>query len=77
MSNPTEDLVNIRDAAHRITQASHRYCGTNSLRIAAKRIGALKRDDAGRIAIPSGVVDAMARNFASLGYLTPREVSVA
>jgi hypothetical protein len=62
----------IRDAALEITQASGRYCGTDATRKAAKRIGALALDEAGRSVIPRAIVKAMARNYATMGYLIPR-----
>ena len=67
----TEDMI-IRDAAMLITQRSNRYCGPNSVRTAAKRIGVLKLDDRGMSVVPRPVVEKMAKNFAQAGVLISR-----
>ena len=64
----TEDMI-IRDAAMLITRRSKRYCGPNSVRTAAKRIGVLKLDDRGMSVVPRPVVEKMAKNFAQAGVL--------
>ena len=56
----------------RITMASGRFCGTESARKAAKRLGVYTTDAQGRGVIPETVVKEMARNFATMGYLIRR-----
>jgi hypothetical protein len=60
----------VRDSADIITKAAGRYVGTDAVRNAAKRIGALKTDQTtGLGVIPRAVVEVMARNYSQVGYL--------
>jgi hypothetical protein len=72
MNTDQPESLFVRDAALKITQASGRYCSTDAIRKAAKRIGALKLDAEGRGTIPRAIVEAMARNYELVGYLICR-----
>jgi hypothetical protein len=66
------DGVLVADAAHRVTEKAGRYCGTDAVRKAAKRLGVYGIDEQGRGVIPEPVVNQMARNYAAMGYLIRR-----
>lgn len=68
---PMSDTIRflVRDSADFITRAAGRYVGTDAVRNAAKRIGALETDENGLGVIPRSVVEVMARNYSQVGYL--------
>jgi hypothetical protein len=65
----------VADAAHFVTETSGRYVGTDTVRRAAKRIGAYDVDESGYGIIPRPVVEDMATTYKATGYLVRRLVS--
>lgn len=72
-SNPSSSVVTIAVAA-RIIGDDDRPIGDDVVRKAAKRIGALERDDHGRAAVRLDIVHRLKEHYARSGYLTPRGV---
>jgi hypothetical protein len=72
----SENSLTVAAASLLITQAAKRLAAPNSVRKAARRIGALEIDDRGRNRIPTAAAEKMAKTFREVGYLIPRDLSM-
>jgi hypothetical protein len=68
----SDEHVLLPDAALDVSNHVGKFVSDQTLRRAARRIGALRIDARGHYTIPRSVVDLMKQNMASLGYLVRR-----